>query len=325
MGFDSFRGNPAAVRLLRMAANGRRTGHAYLFFGTEGTGKRTLAGIFAQALLCGGGEEKPCGRCLACRKFEKGVHPDYAVLRKPPDRAFLTVDQIRALREALYIRPNEADRRVVLIENCETMNAPAANALLKILEEPPSYAVFLLTASSQRAVPETILSRCIPVELFEVPLSEAERWLAEQFPSAGPEERRQALLYGGGNLGRSRAFLEDPAVRQGYERAAALAEALTSRREYDVLAALAPLEGDRGAFDRLLRDFDRILARVAVCAFAGTQDPEAEALARRISPLQAAALHEQAGAARTALSFNGNLALTAAAFGAGLRSVMERG
>lgn len=323
MGFDSFRGNPAAVSLLRAAAGGRRTGHAYLFYGSEGTGKRTLAGIFAQALLCGGGEERPCGRCVACRKFEKGAHPDYTVLRKPADKAFLVVDQIRALREEIYIRPNEADRRVVLIENCETMNAPAANALLKVLEEPPPYAVFLLTAASQRAIPETILSRCIPIELFEVPLAEAESWLAERFPSSAPDERRQALLYGGGNLGRSRAFLEDPAVRQGYERAAALARALTSRREYDVLEALAPLDGDRSAFDRLLRDFDSILRRVAVCPFAVPDDPEAEALSRRISPLQAAALHDEIDAVRTALFFNGNSALTAALFCAKLRTVME--
>ena len=323
MGFDSFRGNPAAVSLLRAAAGGRRTGHAYLFYGSEGTGKRTLAGIFAQALLCGGGEERPCGRCVACRKFEKGAHPDYTVLRKPADKAFLVVDQIRALREEIYIRPNEADRRVVLIENCETMNAPAANALLKVLEEPPSYAVFLLSAKNERMVPETNPSRCTGIELFAVPAAEAEEWIAAHFPASGPEERRQALLYGNGNLGRSRAFLEDPAVQRGYGQALSLARALTSRREYDILEALAPFDGDRSGFSRLLSDFDGILGRVAVCPFAEREDPEAAELSRRISPLQAAALHDEIDAVRTALFFNGNAALTAALFGARLKTVME--
>ncbi len=322
MDFSSFRGNEAAVRMLRSAAEGRRLGHAYLLCGAAGTGKKTLARIFAQALLCGGGP-KPCGRCGACVKFLKGVHPDFTVVRKPADKTAILVDQIRALREELFIRPNEAEHRVALIEDAELMNPAAANALLKVLEEPPPYAVFLLTAKSRRAVPETIASRCIAAELFDVSKEEAAGWLRDRMPGAGEDELAEAVRYGDGNLGKSLRFLEEDSVRRGYEQALALAKALTARREYDVLEALAPFDGDREGLARLLSDFDGLLGRIASAPFSPGGDPEAEALARKIPPIWAAALHDVVGEVRQALQFNANCPLTAAFFGARLKTTLE--
>ncbi|MGI5893924.1 MAG: ATP-binding protein [Candidatus Merdivicinus sp.] len=322
MEFDSFCGNQAAVRILRTAAQGVPRSHAYLFYGTEGTGKKTLANLFAQALLCGG-EEKPCGRCVACLKVLKGIHPDFTVVRKPADKSIISVEQIRALREEIFIRPNESDYRVVLLEEAENMNIPAANALLKVLEEPPSYVIFLLTAGNERLLPETIVSRCTSIELFEVPLTQAQKWIEEQFPAADPAERQKALLYGRGNLGKSRAYLEDAAVRRGWEQAFSLARALTARREYDILEALAPYENDKSGLLQLLRDFDNILGRIAVRPYSEVPDAEMDPLAGKISPLQAAALHNELDGVRTALFFNGNCALTAAKFGSRLKTIME--
>lgn len=321
MDFSSFRGNQAAVRLLRAAAEGRRPGHAYLLCGAEGTGKKTLARIFAQALLCGGGE-KPCGRCGACVKFYKGVHPDFTVVRKPGDKTAILVEQIRALREEIFIRPNESEYRVVLIEEADSMNLAAANALLKVLEEPPPYAVFLLTAKSRRSLPETIASRCMTVELFGVSGKDAEEWLREQFPGTGEEELREAVRFGAGNLGKSRAFLEQDSVRRGYEQALALAKALTTRRECDVLEVLAPFDGDREGLLRLLSDFDQLLGRIAQAPFV-PGDSEAEAISGKISPLRAAALHDAVAETRLALRFNANCPLTAAFFGAKLKKALE--
>ena len=94
MRFSDFQGNQQVVQTLKAACGGRRLSHAYLFHGSQGTGKRTLARTFAQALLCTG-EEKPCGRCSHCVKFERGAHPDFTVVQKPPDKNFILVDQIR--------------------------------------------------------------------------------------------------------------------------------------------------------------------------------------------------------------------------------------
>lgn len=321
MNFASFRGNTAAVRLLRAAVEGRRPGHAYLLCGVEGTGEKTLARIFAQALLCGGGE-KPCGRCGACAKFLKGVHPDFTVVSKSGDKTAILVEQIRALREEIFIRPNESEYRVVLIEDADSMNLAAANALLKVLEEPPSYAVFLLTAKSRRSLPETIASRCMTVELFGVSQKEAEEWLREQFPGIGEGELGEAVRYGGGNLGKSRAFLEQDSIRRGYEQALTLTKALISRREFDVLEALAPFDGDREGLIRLLADFDQLLGRIARVPFE-PGDPEAQSFSGKISPLRAAALHDVVGEVRQALRFNANCPLTAAFFGAKLKKALE--
>ena len=324
MDFDSFVGNRAAVRAVRKAAEDGSPGHAWLFCGEAGTGKKTLASLLAQALLCGGGEAKPCGRCGACLKFFKGVHPDVSVVRKPADKSFILVDQIRQIREEIYIRPNESEYKIVRIENAGDMNPAAANALLKVLEEPPAYAVFLLTADNVRKLPETIVSRCRTVELFAVPLAEAEAWLSERMPGADPAELSAAALYGGGNLGKSLGFLEDAGVRRGYEQALALARALTTRREFDILEVLAPFEGDRNGLLRLMEDFDRLLGRVAACGFRqGRADPDAEALSARISPLRAAALHDTLDGLRSALLYNANCALTAALLGAQLKTVIE--
>ena len=99
--------------MLRAAAESRRPSHAYLLCGAQGLGKKTLARIFAQALLCGGGP-KPCGRCGACVKFLKKAHPDFSVVKRPGDKTAILVEQIRTMREDVFIRPNESDWRVGL-------------------------------------------------------------------------------------------------------------------------------------------------------------------------------------------------------------------
>ncbi len=82
-------------------------------------------------------------------------------MEKAPDKSFLGVDRIREVREAVFVRPNEAEHRIVLIANADQMHPSAANALLKVLEEPPPYAIFLLTAANRELLPETIASRCV--------------------------------------------------------------------------------------------------------------------------------------------------------------------
>ena len=321
MRFEDFRSNQIVVQTLKAAAGGRRLSHAYLLYGPPGTGKRTLARIFAQSLLCTGGD-KPCGGCSHCVKFSRETHPDFTVLRKLPDKSFILIEQIRALREAVFLRPNEAERRVALIENADQMNLPAANALLKVLEEPPPYAVFLLTAESRKQLPETIASRCVCLEVHGVPAEDAREWLSKNFPGNSPAELQEAAAYGGGSLGRSRAYLEDEAVRRGYERAVALAKALADGREFDVVTALAPFEGDKSGFLRLLDDFENVLGRVAALPFSdGNQEPELSAVAARLGPLRAAKMHQLIGDARRRLFFNAGCALTTALFGALLKEI----
>ena len=138
--------------------------HAYLITGGSAEERDALAGRMAAAYLCRG-ERPPCGRCGPCRKVAAGAHPDIWRTAPAPDKREITVDQIRALRADAYIRPNEGARKVYIIHPADAMNPAAQNALLKVLEEGPSYAAFLLAAARPGLLLDTVRSRCEPLRL----------------------------------------------------------------------------------------------------------------------------------------------------------------
>lgn len=134
--------------------------HAWLITGAGEERLEEAGRALAAAFLCEGEQTRPCGVCRHCRKVEKGVHPDLQWVAKPADKSQLVVDQVRALRADAYIRPNEAGRKVYILQNAWQMNDEAQNAFLKVLEEGPAYAVFLLLAENHLAMLPTIRSRC---------------------------------------------------------------------------------------------------------------------------------------------------------------------
>lgn len=173
---------------IRELAKRGQLGHAFLLLGTDGKALNETALLAAQALLCAAKDaEKPCGRCIHCKKLKKGIHPDLMTLEREKDRREISVMQIRALRQEAYVLPNEASRKVFLIPEADTMNAAAQNALLKVLEEPPPYAAFLLMGKNPGAFLETVRSRCVELRVqakaAEAAPSEEACALAEAFIS----------------------------------------------------------------------------------------------------------------------------------------------
>ena len=142
-----------------------RLSHAWLLLGEDGKAREDLALYTAKALLCAGPGEKPCGTCVHCRKVEKGIHPDLIRLERDPDRREIPVDKVRALRQEAWVAPNEAARKVFLIPEADAMNANAQNALLKVLEEPPASAAFLLLGKTAGAFLPTVRSRCLTLRV----------------------------------------------------------------------------------------------------------------------------------------------------------------
>ena len=163
MGLEQLLGNEALKERLTEGLRSGRLSHSYLLTGPEGSGKRTLARLLAAAMECRG-TPRPCGVCPACRKVLSGNHPDVITV-DDPDHKQVPVDCIRAARSELFIRPNEGEKKVLLIPRAGDMNPAAQNALLKVLEEPPSYGVFLLLAPSPEALLPTIRSRCAHLRL----------------------------------------------------------------------------------------------------------------------------------------------------------------
>ena len=174
--------------------------HAYLITGGGGDSRAAFAGRLAAAYLCEG-DVPPCGRCRACRKVGKGSHPDLSRTAPPPDKAEITVEQIRALRADAYVRPNEGRRKVYVIDPADAMNPAAQNALLKVLEEGPAYAAFLLVSDRPGKLLDTVRSRC---ELLSLPREDA---------LPGPElleraETLAGLLLAGDELACAQALVE---------------------------------------------------------------------------------------------------------------------
>ena len=182
-------------KVRRLAAAGRLS-HAYLITGPKGSGRHELARTLTQAMVCSG-EQKPCGVCSHCKKVLAGIHPDVTTVTFPEDKNEILVDQIRAMRTDAYVLPNEAEKKVYIIDPAGGMNEKAQNAFLKVLEEGPAYASFLLIAQTAGEVLVTVASRCeelsvTPAAGGETEVSEDARTLADLLLD-GEESRLQAF------------------------------------------------------------------------------------------------------------------------------------
>jgi len=153
-----------------MAQTEGRIAHASLICAPTEEQALQKARELAAAAVCTGAGKKPCGVCRNCRKVQADIHPDVTTLSRLTDdkgkaKQFITVDQIRALSADAVILPNEAQRKVYIIAEAETMNPAAQNAALKLLEEPPAGAVFLLCTTRPMQLLETVRSRCALIKL----------------------------------------------------------------------------------------------------------------------------------------------------------------
>lgn len=167
--------NSTLERTVRRAAEQGRLSHAIVL---SGDGDLTDAARFIAAAHVCEEADRPCLRCRHCRKVLEGIHPDVAVIRDTEHRE-LTVDAVRALRQDVYIRPNEAARKVYIIADSRQLNERDQNVLLKIVEEGPSYAAFIFCADSPAALLETVRSRCVLLKC-DAPAPDAQPPEAEQ-------------------------------------------------------------------------------------------------------------------------------------------------
>lgn len=138
--------------------------HAYIITGGDSSAREAHAHRLAMAYVCQG-ENPPCGLCNHCQKVEKGIHPDVITLSPAEGKREILVDQARALRSDAYIQPNEARRKVYLIQPADSMNEAAQNTLLKVLEEGPTYVSFLLLCAQPGHLLDTVHSRCKTLSL----------------------------------------------------------------------------------------------------------------------------------------------------------------
>ena len=234
MSWSEIIGQPVAVRQLQNAVKRDRIGHAYLFYGPAGVGKRTTARIFAQTLNClESGTGDVCGQCRSCLQSKAGNHPD--ILEITPMGTSIRIQQIRDLsREALF-RPLAGRHKIFLILGAENMTLEAANNLLKILEEPPAYVVFILTTTANLRLLPTILSRCQQIRFAPLTVQAIENYLVQQ-EAVDPVLARQMAHLAGGSLSEAMELRQEIQTEKSLREAAL--EMLTQMEEEDSLAAL---------------------------------------------------------------------------------------
>ena len=168
MSFQEIIGHDRQIEYLGNAMRNGRVAHAYLFVGNDGIGKKLVAFNLAKALNCGRNNEDACDECPSCLKIDRLHHPD--VLLIEPQGQWIRIDQIRDLQRELNHRPYEGKRRVCILTHSERMRQEAANALLKILEEPPLHTVLILLATNADLMLPTITSRCQRIPFDPLPL-----------------------------------------------------------------------------------------------------------------------------------------------------------
>lgn len=207
MPFADILGQDRAVAHLRLAISDGRLAQAYCFFGPPGTGKRTTAVALAQAVNClagparaAGAAPDACGTCVACRKTAAGQHPDVTLVR-PEGKTVITIDQIREVAARTALRAYEGRTKVFILDPADLMQEPAANAILKTLEEPAGAALFILVTAAPGALLPTILSRCQGVRFDSLGEGALREILARH--GRTPDEATAAAALAGGSAERA--------------------------------------------------------------------------------------------------------------------------
>lgn len=208
MRFDDLSGHETIKYRLMSAVSQDRIGNAYIFEGASGVGKSLCAKIFAQALVCEN-TDAPCGMCDACRQAETGVLPDIIYLKKAKNESSFSIDDVREqiIGEA-YIKPRVAKRKVFVIDSADDLNLASQNALLKVLEEPPSYVTFIICVTAKEKLLSTVLSRSQVVTFFPLP----EETLKEHLVSLGADGDTAEIFarLSQGSLGVAKDLFENP-------------------------------------------------------------------------------------------------------------------
>ncbi|MDO4326335.1 MAG: DNA polymerase III subunit gamma/tau [bacterium] len=241
--FEDVKGQEPIVRTLKNQVLSGRVGHAYLFCGTRGTGKTSIAKIFARAVNCEHPVDgSPCNECAVCRAISAGSSLNVVEIDAASNNG---VDNIREIREQVEYPPTEGKYRVYIIDEVHMLSTGAFNALLKTLEEPPSYVIFILATTEVHKIPITVLSRCQRYDFKRISMDTIVDRLREMVQAEGIDVEEKALRFiakaGDGSMRDSISLLEQCVAFH-------FGETLTYEFALDVLGAV-----DTSVFSRLLR------------------------------------------------------------------------
>ena len=253
--------------LKAMAANERFV-HSYILTGEKGVGKKVCARYIAMQLLCDNGNA--CGECRQCRRVLKGQHPDFIVVEKSGKSYPVSVVREKVVNDSFTV-PNDCERKVYFLYDCDGWNDAAQNALLKVTEDPPDTAYFIFSAMSRDSFLTTLISRSMVIEVPEADKDSCMQALGDM-EKYSEEQIADAVSCFGGNIGRCIDYLEgDKALKKAADTVRSAVEAIISKDEYKLAAVLNSVAGSRDEMRYTLEMLAKAL-RDSACAANGSSE-----------------------------------------------------
>lgn len=307
-------GNEQTISLLRRQAQRGHLSHGYVIHGQPGSGTRTMARYLAQLCLCEG-HTPPCGTCCHCVKMQKNIHPDLQVIAPAEGKASISVEQMKALRQELYIAPNEAARKVYIIHDAHKMTLEAQNALLKSLEEPPEYVTMILCTPARDLLLPVILSRTSHIAMAPVSSQQMMEVLHLRCPQRSQQELQQAVSLSNGAVGRALYVLQHSEYLAAVDRCMEWIRAMATRDRVGAAAFVQWLEKQKGGMDEVFPVLQQLLGDLMRCKQGCSislvhKQKEIADLCAEVTLPALVRMYEHVNRAQQRLAGNANFALT---------------
>ena len=235
--FKDVVGHKDILKYISSAVENNRVSHAYILNGERGSGKKMLANLFAMTLLCETGDNEPCGKCHSCKQAESGNHPDIIRVTHEKPNSISVDDSRTQVNNTVDIKPYQGPYKVYIIPQADMMTPQAQNAILKTIEEPPSYAVFLLLTENAETLLPTINSRCVMLKLRNIKDTLIKKYLMENLEI--PDYKADmCTAFAQGNMGRAIMLANSDHFNEIREEAVQLLKHISEMELNEIVAAV---------------------------------------------------------------------------------------
>ena len=239
--FNDILGNDMIKEHFQKAIENHKVSHAYILTGEAGIGRKSFANAFSMALLCEKGGKEPCMVCHSCKQVLSGNHPDLIYVKHEKPNS-IGVDDIREqINDTIMIRPYSSYYKIYIVDEAEKMTVQAQNALLKTIEEPPSYAVIILITTNQEAFLPTILSRCVQLKLKPLKDFTVKSYLVEHL-NVGEKDAEICAAFARGNLGKAIHLASSDEFKELYYKVMAMVKNVESMDIVDLMERIREIK-----------------------------------------------------------------------------------
>lgn len=251
--FENILGNEKNKKILEKAINLKKMSHSYIFWGTEGIGKKIIAKEFAKQILCLG-DNKPDCKCKSCIEFDSENNPDFQLINSENDK--IKIEQIREMQRKIAEKPIISHHKVYIIDNADKMTPEAQNCLLKTLEEPPEYIVIILICSNENNLLSTIKSRCTRLHFDKIENSEILDYINKNEPDKNISHN--IIEFAQGSIGKALKLSENLEMYENIEK---LIEQMKSKDLIDIMKSAEQLYKSKEEIDFILEFINVILLK----------------------------------------------------------------